>query len=82
MDYAIYKTIDGKNPRVINRFTQEACNHRAKRAAILKLHEMWLHIINRPDNFKNYAGNNYEISYDYPTSTQTTERIRLYIAKL
>lgn len=31
MDYAIYKTNDGKNPRVIYRFTQEACNHRAKR---------------------------------------------------
>ena len=33
MDYAIYKTNDGKNPRVIYRFTQEACNHRAKLAA-------------------------------------------------
>ena len=28
MDYAIYKTTDGKNPRVIHRFTQEACNHK------------------------------------------------------
>lgn len=82
MDYAIYKTNDGKNPRVIHRFTQEACNHRAKRAAVLKLHEMWLRVINRLDYFKNADGTNYEFSYDYPTSTQTSERIRFYIAKL
>lgn len=82
MDYAIYKTNDGKNPRVIHRFTQEACNHRAKRAAVLKLHEMWLRVINRLDYFKNYNGNNYEFSYDYPTSTNTSERIRFYIDKL
>lgn len=82
MDYAIYKTNDGKNPRVIHRFTQEACNHRAKRAAVLKLHEMWLRIISRPDYFKNYNGDNYEFSYDYPTSTNTSERIRFYMAKL
>lgn len=82
MDYAIYKTNDGKNPRVIHRFTQETCNHRAKRAAVLKLHEMWLRVINRLDYFKNADGNNYEFSYDYPTSTQTSERIRFYIAKL
>lgn len=57
-------------------------NHRAKRAAVLKLHEMWLRVINRLDYFKNADGNNYEFSYDYPTSTQTSERIRFYIAKL
>ena len=33
MDYAIYKTTDGKHPRVIHRFTQEACKHKAKAAA-------------------------------------------------
>lgn len=33
MDYAIYKTNDGKNPRVIHRFTQEACNHSGKSRA-------------------------------------------------
>ena len=82
MDYAIYKTNDGKNPRVIHRFTQQACNHRAKRAAVLKLHEMWLRVTKRLDYFKNADGGNYEFSYDYPTSTQTSERIRFYIAKL
>lgn len=82
MDYAIYKTNDGKNSRIICRFTQEACNHRAKRAAVLKLHEMWLRIINRPDYFKNAKGNDYEFSYDYPTSSKTSERIHFYIAKL
>lgn len=43
---------------------------------------MWLRVINRPDYFKNYNGNNYEFSYDYPTSTNTSERIRFYIAQL
>lgn len=69
MDYAIYKTNDGKNPRVIHRFTQEACSHRAKRAAVLKLHEMWLRVINRPDYFKNYNGNNYE----FPTTIRQAQ---------
>lgn len=82
MDYAIYKTYDGKNPRVIHRFTQQSCNHRAKRAAVEKLQEMWVRVISRPDYFKNIDGNNYEFSYDYPTSSQTSERIRFFIAKL
>lgn len=82
MDYAIYKTNDGKNPRVIHRFTQEACNHKAKRAAKEKLNEMWLRILNRLDYYKNAVGNDNEFSYDHPTSTITSERIRFYIAKL
>lgn len=81
MDYAIYKTSDGKNPRIIHRFTQEACNHRAKRAAICKLHEMWVHVVNR--GFPNAeGGTSGEFSYDYPTSANTSERIRFYIAKM
>ena len=81
MDYAIYKTRDGKNPRIIHRFTQEACNHRAKRAATVKLHEMWVHVIKR--GFPNAeGGTSGEFSYDYPTSTNTSERIRFYIAKM
>ena len=48
MDYAIYKTTDGKHPRVIQRFTQEACNHRAKAAAREKLNDMWLRVLQRP----------------------------------
>lgn len=82
MDYAIYKTNDGKIPRVIHRFTQEACNHRAKQAAKAKLNEMWLRIISRPDYYWNAVGNDNEFSYDHPTSTNTSERIRFYIAKL
>lgn len=82
MDYAIFKTNDDKNPRVICRFTQEACNHRAKRAAKEKLNEMWLHVISRLDYFKNAVADNNEFSYDHPTSTQTSQRIRFYIAKL
>lgn len=34
MDYAIYKERDGKNPHVVHRFTQEACNHKAKLASV------------------------------------------------
>ena len=48
MDYAIYKTTDGKHPRVIQRFTQEACNHRAKAAAREKLNDMWLRVSSVP----------------------------------
>lgn len=82
MDYAIYKTNDGKNPRIIHRFTQQACNHRAKRAAQEKLNEMWLHVTKRLDYFRNAVATDNELSYDHPTSTQTSERIRFYIAKL
>lgn len=82
MDYAIYKTNDGKNPRVIHRFTQEACNHRAKLAAKAKLNEMWLRVTDRLDYFQNAEGNDNEFSYDHPTSINTSERIRFYIAKL
>ncbi len=82
MDYAIYKTNDGKNPRVIYRFTQEACNHRAKCAAIEKLQEMWLRVLDKPFLNKNAVGTKEEFSYDYITSVNTSERIRFYIAKL
>lgn len=80
MDYAIYKTNDGKNARVIHRFTQEACNHHAKRAAIAKLDEMWLRVIHQ--GYCNAEGKPEEFSYDYYASTTKTERIRFYIAKL
>ena len=46
MDYAIYKERDGKNPHVVHRFTQEACNHKAKLAAREKLSEMWMRFSN------------------------------------
>lgn len=82
MDYAIYKTNDGKNPRVIYRFTQEACNHQAKLAAKAKLNEMWLRVTDRLDYFQNAEGNDNEFSYDHSTSINTSERIRFYIAKL
>lgn len=82
MDYAIYKTNDGKHPRVIQRFTQAESNHRAKQAAIEKLYEMWLRVLNHPTLNKNPKGTKEEFSYDYMTSTNTSERIRFYIAKL
>ena len=83
MDYAIYKTTDGERVRIIHRFTQADCNHRAKNAAKAKLLEMWQHIICRPLQFRNTDGTKLdEFSYDYPTSASTTERIRFYIAKL
>ena len=82
MDYAIYKTNDGKHPRVIHRFTHEAYNHRAKRAAIEKLQEMWLRVLDKPFLNRNAVGTKEEFSYDYITSVNTSERIRFYIAKL
>lgn len=81
MDYAIYKTNDGKHPRVIHRFTQEACNHRAKKAAKDKLLELWMRVVKY--GYTNADGSkDDEFSYDYPTSCNTSERIRFYIAKL
>ena len=81
MDYAIYKTTDGKHPRIIYRFTQEACNHRAKNAAKNKLDDMWRRLV-QLGLYKNLQATNEEFSYDYFTSANTTERIRFYIAKL
>lgn len=82
MDYAIYKTNDGKHPRIIHRFTQEACNHKAMNEARKKLDEMWRHVLQRPSLNNNAKGSKDEFSYDYVTSTNTSERIRFYIAKL
>ena len=87
MDYAIYKTNDGKFPRIIYRFRQCDFNHQAKRAAKAKLHEMWLKVI-RMGIYPSAEAcgidgyNETEFSYDHPTSTSTKERIRFYIAKL
>lgn len=81
MDYAIYKTNNGKNPRVIYRFTQEEYNHRAKKAAKDKLLELWMRVVKH--GFLNSDGSkDDEFSYDYLTSANTSERIRFYIAKL
>lgn len=82
MDYAIYKTNNGKHPRVIYRFTQEACNHKAKAAAREKLNEMWLRVLNHPTLNRNPVSGADEFQYDYMTSVNTSERIRFYIAKL
>lgn len=82
MDYAIYKTNNGKYPRVIYRFTQEAYNHKAKAAAREKLNEMWLRVLNHPTLNRNPVGGADEFQYDYMTSVNTSERIRFYITKL
>ncbi len=80
MDYAIYKTTDGKNPRVIHRFTQEACNHQAKKKAKAKLHQMWKRVCERTYSNTKLEDNGF--SYDFMTSSTTSEQIRFYIAKL
>lgn len=82
MDYAIYKTTDGKHPRVIHRFTQDACNHKAKAAARAKLHDMWLHVLQRPMLHRNATGTKDEFQYEHISSVNTSECIRFYIDKL
>lgn len=85
MDYAIYKERDGKNPHVVHRFTQETCNHKAKLAAREKLSEMWMRVLQRPylcHNPKMEPGKIDGFRYDYMTSVNTSESIRVYIAKL
>ena len=82
MDYAIYKTTDGKQPRIIHRFTQDACNHKAKVAAQKKLNDMWLHVLQRTVTTNNFRGTKDDFEYDYITSVNTSERIRFYIAPM
>lgn len=82
MDYAIYKTNDGKHPRVIHRFTQEACNHKAKAAARKKLNDMWLRVLKRRMLYQNPKGTKDDFQYDYMTSFYTSACIRFYIDKL
>jgi hypothetical protein len=82
MNYAIYKTDDGKHERVIHRFTQESCKHQAKRAAMLKLQQMWMRIASHPDIFRNATGSETEFSYDHYTLPEKSDRIRFFIAKL
>lgn len=53
-----------------------------RNAAKAKLNEMWLRVTDRLDYFQNAEGNDNEFSYDHPTSINTSERIRFYIAKL
>lgn len=83
MDYAIYKTVDGLNPRVIHTFTQSATNRRAKTFAKHKLLEMWARVASKPTHFVNAVGSvKDEFSYDMQLTTEKTVRIRFYIAKL
>lgn len=82
MDYAIYKTVNGKQPRIIKRFTQEECNHRAKEAARLKLDDMRRKALQRTVTTNNFQGTKDDFEYDYLTRVNTSERIRFYIAPL
>ncbi|MBP5560204.1 MAG: hypothetical protein J6X70_00155 [Muribaculaceae bacterium] len=82
MDYAIYKTNDGRAPRVIHRFTQHDCNHRAKAAARKKLDDMRYRALQHTAIYRNFRGTPDDFEYDYITSVNTTERIRFYIAPL
>ena len=82
MNYAIWKTTDGKHPRIVHRFTQEACNHRAKDAAREKLNEMWLRVLQRPQIMRNASGTKDEFQYDHMLGVDIYQRIRFYIDKL
>lgn len=84
MNYAIYKTFGDGQPRIVHRFTQEQTNHRAKSAARAKLDDIWRETLRRQSfrRISNAKGTADEISYDYPTSIRTHERVRLYIAPL
>lgn len=82
MNYAIYKTSNGKHAHIVHRFTQEKCNHRAKAAAREKLHEMWLRVLQHPSTMPNTSGTEDEFQYDYKLATGICVRIRFYIDKL
>lgn len=80
MDYCIYKTTDGANPRIIHTFTQAATYRKAKRAAKGKLHDMWLRICTKPTQYHNAHGNDMEFSYSYPLTSSKTVIVRFFIA--
>lgn len=82
MDYAIYKTLNGQYPHIVHRFSQDACNHRAKATAQAKLNDMWLRILQRPAFAMGATGTKDEFSYDCAFSADTTMRIRFYIAPI
>lgn len=81
MDYAIYKTTDGKQKRVIHRFTQADNNHRALVAARAKLDEMGRRVL-QSHNWSNPEGSKDRFGYDCMTSAATKERIEFFIDKL
>lgn len=84
MDYAIYKTVDGKFPHAVHRFTQDKCNHRAKRAAQAKLNDMWLRLLQHPALVRNANGTKDEFSYDHVLDAFSFyyQHIRFYIAPI
>lgn len=84
MDYAIFKSTNGKQKRLIHSFKQSECNHQAKRCARAKLSDMWLHVLkNASDRFKNADGHKPdEFSYDFIDGDLKVERIRFYIDPL
>ncbi len=82
MDYAIYKDVDGKYTHIVHRFTQEACNHRAKLTAKAKLNEMWLRLLQHPTLARNATGTPDWFAYDHYIAADITERIRFSIAPL
>ena len=82
MNYAIYKQTGDSKAYIVHSFFPQSFQHRAKAAAVQKLDDMWRTILRKPNLYKNASGSKNEISYDYMTSVNTTERIRFYIAKM
>ena len=82
MNYAIYRAINNDKPRVVARFRQEYCNHHAKRAARERLNDLWLRVIQHPDRYHNARGERDEFSYDYMTSSNSSDSFRFYIDNL
>lgn len=82
MDYAIYKTINGGSPRIVHRFLQKECNHKAKDAAREKLNDMWQRVLQYPLTHKNPVGTKDDFKYNHMTSVHTSEIIRFFIAQV
>ena len=82
MDYAIYKSTDGKKPHVVHRFTQAACNHRALVAARHKMLEMWARVLRRDITISKATEGKDWFEYDYYTTAVSKVRLRFYIAPL
>ena len=79
MYYAVYRTTNGGAPKLVKRFLQKDHNHRAKRAALQYLHDLWRIALQSPSNLWLGHNGDTEIHYTRTTSARTLDKISIYI---
>ena len=76
MDYAVYKKVGDQNETVTKVFTQEKCEHRAKRAARDYIRKLFRRAASHKfiRDIKAEDGNN---SFEYDLIKSTTEKVHI-----